>query len=327
MVPKMFVVALLVQVCVLAATNATTSTLSTSPSSTQSTTQSTTPSTTRSSTQTTVQSTAPSTSGSSTQTTIQSTTSSTIPSSTQTNIGGATQTTTPSSAQNATQSTAQGATQNTAQSTVNATQNATASASTGTSTAPPVLTTSAAPPAASVQGSFRMTVADPSAFCADPLVQAAMLGTVAGIANVSVDYVEVSLTAARRLASATAGAHFGARAGLRRLSGSVTTAYVITIPAAVGNSGNPPPNLDDVQDALSSVNATTLTSLVHTALMTAAPNSTYDVTVTSILPATVVLAPASTTTLLRQAMASGAQHVTAAIGLGTAAAIAALLLH
>lgn len=316
----LFVVSLFMQVCVLAAINMT---------ATPTTTPTTTVSLTTTGSTSTVQS---------TQSMTQSMTVSSSQSSAQNTTQNTVQNTTQNTTQNTVQNTTQNATQNTVQNTTqNTAQNTTASGSTLTPTVPPVvatsstvappLTTTTAAPAATIQGSFRMTVTNPAAFCADPVVQDVMTHTVAVIANVSAGYVHVVLTPTARRLSATAGPRLRDGAGLRRLtSGSVTTAYTITVPADAGNSGSPLPNVDDVQDALTSVNTTTLTDFVNLALLAQLPNSTFGVVVTDIVAATTVLA-ATTTTLLRQAMANGARHATAAIGLGAAAALAALLVH
>lgn len=175
-----------------------------------------------------------------------------------------------------------------------------------------------------VVGTMLMEVSDPQQFVADPNVRMAMQETIATVAGVPPDRVEVRLTASRRLTPAAADSE-------RRLqSGSVSVDYTITLPsdgaaatasgggAASGSGGGSvaaavafAANATSVVSALQSIPPSSMTQLVQTTM--SAMNATqsgraYSLQVRSIpqpVVTEVVVPPATTTgTTLPTAMPS-----------------------
>jgi len=132
-----------------------------------------------------------------------------------------------------------------------------------------------------IAGTMEMTVNNPTAFIQDPQVEIGIKNGIAEIAGVSANYINVTLSVARRLEEVLGG-------GLRRQlqsAGSVIVNYIITVPpsAGIADPGT------TVTNALASQSTSAVTSIIQQKVNTATGSSTaYTVDVTSIPTPTVV---------------------------------------
>ncbi|CAE8588430.1 unnamed protein product [Polarella glacialis] len=193
-----------------------------------------------------------------------------------------------------------------------ATTTAAAAAAAAAATTTTMITTSTTPSpilsptpsaAAKVTGSMALSVANPAAFAADPVAKQGIKIGLATHLGIPSSYLEVTLTAARRrLVSSAEEEELR-----RRLAGSVSVDYTITIPAGASVSS------ESVRTSLVSASSSSsakasLASAIVSAVNTAATDagqSTYTVTLETVAEPSPVISvtttPTPTTTKLNNA--------------------------
>ena len=156
-----------------------------------------------------------------------------------------------------------------------------------------------------ITGALTMTVADPATFASDPKAAAGIANGLSVLLGVNAAYIQVVIrVAVRRL-------HGGE--GLRRLAGSVTVSYTITIPPDA-QAGVPSAASLVSQISAAQTNMTALQSAIATEL---AKVSAYTVQVTAVAAPTQSLVDVVTTTTTTTA--TGRSSGSARIGAAPAA--------